>query len=335
MAAKVFNTKIKNRREELRLTQQQVANEVNITLSQYCSLEDGRTGTTASTKPHVEAVCDYLGIPFDEVYIADFRNTQVVVFGYGKGGTCKSTVTGETSFHLGVTYKKKVLVADGDFQMNVTKAYGLSPNKKRSLRALLEADFESDEFDINNYIHKTRFDNIDCIISDPSLNGIDRVLYSKPLSEAIFHNAIQEIIQRGVYDYILIDTSPHLGALTLNLMFAADKYYMPVKMEPYAMDSMHSVIETILFIKKLRKRLNEKPFEISGILRTVVDLRKNVTTQITNDLKDAMGDKVLETFIPIDTTVEKAQYEKKFTTEFDKSARSVKYFKEFAREVMK
>jgi len=129
MAVKVFNEKIKDRRLELSLTQQQVADDVGISLSQYCSLEDGRTGTTASTKSRVETVANYLKISMDDIYISDFRDTKKVVFAFGKGGTGKSTLTGETAYHLGVTYKKKVCVVDGDFQMNVTKTLGLKPNR--------------------------------------------------------------------------------------------------------------------------------------------------------------------------------------------------------------
>jgi len=335
MASKVFNEKIKERRTKVGFTQADIASMAGLTLSKYQAIEDGRTGSTKATKSYIEKIAEVLEIHLDEIYIEDFRNTELVAISYGKGGVGKSTTTGEVSYHLGVTYKKKILVVDGDYQMNVTKSLGLEKNKNVSLRALLESDFESEDYSIFDFVQSTKYENIDCIIADPSLNGVDRVLYSKALTEAIFHNAIQEVVNKGIYDYIIIDTSPHLGALTINLLFAADKYYMPIKMEAYALDSMESLIETIVFIKKLRKRFHMKEFNISGILRTVVDNRKSITDKVTNDIKEMMPEYLLDVYIPVDTQIEKAQYEKMFTPEYDKNARSVDHFKKFAKEIMK
>jgi|GEM_PF-125111 len=335
MASKVFNEKIKEVRTQVGFTQTELADMAGLTLSKYQAIEDGRTGSTKATKGYIEKIAEVLEIDLDDIYIEDYRNTKIIAIGYGKGGVGKSTTTGETSYHLGVTYKKKVCVIDGDYQMNVTKTLGLEKNKSLSLRALLESDFESPDYSIFDFIQKTKYDNIDCIIADPSLNGIDRVLYSKPLTEAIFYNAIQEVVVKGIYDYIVIDTSPHLGALTINLLFAADKYYMPIKMEAYALDSMESLIETIVFIRKLRSSFRMKEFEISGILRTVVDRRKDITEKVDNDLQNMMAQYLLDVSIPTDTTIEKAQYEKMFTAEYDKRARSIDSYKKFAKEIMK
>lgn len=335
MASKVFNQLIRDRRLEMNLTQQEVSTMTNLSLSQYQSLEDGRTGSTLASKSKVEKVSEVLQFNMNDIYIEDFKDTQTIVFGYPKGGTGKSTLVAEVSYHLAKTFGKKVLVVDGDHQRNVSKAFGMDKNKEMSLRALLEADLESDGFTVGNYIQETRIPGVDIIVSDTTLNGIDRVLYTKPLTEVIFDNAISSLIDRGIYDYIMIDTSPHLGALTINLYFVASKYYMPINMEPFATDSMESLTETITFVKQLRKRFKSKPFNMSGIIRTKVDLRESITKQVTDDLKATMAPYILDDYVPIDAKIKKAQYEKLFLDEFDKNARSNEVFKRIAKEVMK
>ena len=334
MAAKVFNDKIRKLREEMGFTQTEVAEGCNLSVSKYVSIEDGRTGTTKATKPNIEQIAEFFKIGLDTIYAENFKTTTTIAFGYPKGGTGKSTLISETCYQLAVHHKKRILVVDGDHQANVTKTFGMSRNKDKSLRALLESDFEKDNISIDNFIQKTRIDGIDIIIADPLLNGVDRVLYSKPMSELVFYTAISMIIERGIYDYILIDTSPHLGALTTNLYFAADKYYMPIEMEPFALDSMESLVETVQFIKKLRKRMGMPDFNITKIIRTKVDLRERVTHRVTQDLENMMGKYLLDFYIPVDTNIKKAQYDHKFLTEFDSKSRSLNSFKLLAKEVM-
>jgi len=98
----------------------------------------------------------------------------------------------------------------------------------------------------------------------------------------------------GNYDIILIDCPPSLHLLTLNALAAADGLLIPVQCEYFALEGLSSLLDTV---KAVRQRLNPK-LEIEGLLRTMYDVRNNLGNEVSAQLTQHFGDKVLRSIIP-------------------------------------
>ena len=87
---------------------------------------------------------------------------------------------------------------------------------------------------------------------------------------------------RGLYEYIIVDTCPSLGTLTINALAAADEVIIAVNPQLLAMMGLQDFIRTV---KKVRSRLNER-LSIAGILLTMCDARTNLCKTITEQLTE-------------------------------------------------
>ena len=95
------------------------------------------------------------------------------------------------------------------------------------------------------------------------------------------------------YEYIIIDSPPSLGLLTLNVLTASDSIIIPIQCEYYALEGLSQLLNTIRLVQK---RLN-KSLEIEGILVTMYDSRLNLSKQVVAELEEYFQDKVYNTYI--------------------------------------
>ena len=98
---------------------------------------------------------------------------------------------------------------------------------------------------------------------------------------------------RDRYKYIIIDSPPSLGLLTLNVLTACDSIIIPIQCEYYALVGLSQLLNTIRLVQK---HLN-KDLEIEGILITMYDNRLKLSRQVVEEVKNYFGDKVYNTFI--------------------------------------
>ena len=98
---------------------------------------------------------------------------------------------------------------------------------------------------------------------------------------------------KGKYEYIIIDSPPSLGLLTLNVLTASDSIIIPIQCEYYALEGLSQLLNTIRLVQK---RLNTK-LKIEGILVTMYDSRLNLSKQVVRELEDYFEDKVYNTYI--------------------------------------
>ena len=103
--------------------------------------------------------------------------------------------------------------------------------------------------------------------------------------------SLKEII--GKYKYIIIDSPPSLGLLTINVLTAAHSIIIPIQCEYYALEGLSQLLNTIRLVQK---NLNKK-LEIEGILMTMYDSRLNLSQQVLKEVQDYFGDKVYQTLI--------------------------------------
>lgn len=319
MGKKVEYEKIKKLRLERGMTQVELAEATGVNVSVIKSQETGRSDMNYN---YLLKIAKGLGVDVGEIYIEDYRETKVITVANNKGGSGKTSVVaslGHTLSDMG----KKVLLIDSDMQMNLSYSYGFERDRMNLNEAIVN------EEDLGGYIRKTDFNNLDIIISDFEMATIEMHLFTKTLRETVFKRLIRKTVESGVYDFIIIDTNPTLGMLNLNILNASDYVIVPVEMSAFGILGLEVLIK---FINQAQE-INEK-LELAGVLRTKVDKRESITSEADEVLMDVFGEKIFDAYIPIDTNVKKAQWERQPLNVFNKSSRANKQYTRFAKELM-
>lgn len=321
MKGKILGDKIKERRNYIDWTQQMLADDANVTVDKIRNLEIGRAGTT---KKVITNIANSLKIPLEDIFIENYRNTKVIALANNKGGSGKTTVVGNLGYALSQLDNTKVLLIDGDMQMNLTRSYGLEKNQEMSLYHSLIT-----EQPLEGYIQKTQYENIDFVISDYNLASIDLNLFTKTFRETVFSRIIKSILDKGLYDYVLIDTCPTLGYLNYNILNASNYVIVPVELSAFGIDGLEPLMEFFNTIKVVNPDI-----EVAGVLRTKVDKRESITPQIEEELSDIFKNKVFKNYIPIDINVKKSQLENKPIMVYNNNSRASKSYKALVKEVI-
>src|SRR5439155_6660698 len=212
--------------------------------------------------------------------------TRVVALANQKGGVGKTT----TAINLGASLaacERKVLLIDLDPQANATSGVGLSKNEPDSIYPVL-----LDGLSLRSIVRPTELTTLKLAPSSVDLVGAELELGASENREFRLKNAIAEVL--GEYDYILIDSPPSLGLLTINGLTAADSVLVPMQCEYFAMEGISQLLNTI---ERVRESLNPD-LEIEGIALTMYDDRMNLARQVAQEVRNHFGDKVYRTLIP-------------------------------------
>lgn len=322
MGIKILYDVIKAKRNEIELSQQELSYQSGVNVNIIKALETGRANTTYE---NISKLSERLGLNIDDVYLEDFRDTKVIAVANNKGGSGKTSVCTSLGYTLSEIDDSKVLLIDSDMQMNLTHSYGIDRNEGKNLNIALRK-----EESLLGYIEKTSFDNIDIIISDLEMATMEMKLFTKPFREAIFKKILRPIIDKGIYDYIIIDTNPTLGILNLNILNASDFVIIPVEMTGFGLLGLDIILDFIKDTQDFNDNL-----KIAGIIRTKFDMRKNVTHKADELLDKTVGDMVLDTIISIDTNIEKSQWESDPLYPFKLKTKVAGEYRALAKEVMK
>ena len=255
--------------------------------------------------------------------------TVTICFTNNKGGSGKST----TCSNLGAAMAragKKVLLADGDMQLNLSLAFFSED------WVLEHAQGENNLYyaigkqaDLTDYIVHTPYENLDLVPSSTLMSSIEYELFTKWQREFILRKCLQKIKDSEVYDYILIDAPPTLGGWVMNILCASDKVIIPVEASPWGMFGLANMFEFLNEVKQISPEL-----EVAGIAVTKVDTRKNYFKQTMETLHQLESIYVFEHVIRVDSSVEWSQDNSVPVVEYKKSSRSAKEYTELAEEVM-
>ena len=241
------------------------------------------------------------------------KKTKVICFANNKGGSGKST----TCASLGYAFAargKKVLLIDGDMQLNLTLSY-FDEDKALEIAA-------GDK-------NKTDYENVDLIPSSTLMSSIEFDLFGKWQRELILKKLLRPVIESGVYDYVLIDAPPTLGCWVMNVLCASDKLILPVEASPWGLFGLANMFDFVGQVKEISPSL-----ELAGIVVTKVDSRKNYFKQTMETLRDTKGINVFDTVIHLDSSVEWAQDNSKPVGAFKRSARSATEYGALADELI-
>lgn len=321
MKGKIYYNQIIDKRLRLDITQKTMSDESGISLSIIKQIETGRS---VSTVENLKTLCEYLDLNIDDVYKADYRETAVISVINNKGGVGKTSVTSSLSYALS-EMNKKVLCIDGDMSMNLTDSMGIERTEKHFGRAI-----EKEE-DLIGYIKPTQYNNIDFIVSDESMSNIDMILFTKIERESIVKHILRNIVNQGIYDYIIFDTNPVLSMLNYNILNASNYVIIPVTLERFSITGLNTLIKTINSTKKTNEDI-----KIAGILINKYDRRQKIMTEDCEEiLNELHKDLLFKTIISVDSKISQAQMKSIPVLATDKNSRISSQYKDFAKEVNK
>jgi chromosome partitioning protein len=190
-----------------------------------------------------------------------------------KGGVGKTT----TCVNLGVGLAKKgkkVLLIDFDPQGSLTAGLGFEPDEiNDTVSGVLGFIINDRAFDLSyGIIHHD--EGIDLLPANIELSGIEISLVNTMSRETVLKEYISRISDN--YDYIIIDTNPSLGMLTINSLSAAQSVIIPVQAQYLPIKGLEQLLITI---NKVRRQINPA-LNIQGIILTMVDKRTNFSREI-------------------------------------------------------
>ena len=211
---------------------------------------------------------------------------KIVSLANQKGGVGKTT----TAINLGASLaacERRVLLVDLDPQANATSGVGIPKNQEKSIYPVL-----TDGMSIREIIAPTELPNFPLAPS-----SVDLVAAELELSDAIgrefyLRKALAEVVKD--YDYILIDSPPSLGLLTINGLTAANSVFVPMQCEYFAIEGVAQLLGTI---ERVKDMLNPA-LEIEGIALTMYDERMNLARQVAEEVRKHFAEKVYNTVIP-------------------------------------
>src|SRR5499427_3607198 len=245
---------------------------------------------------------------------------RVIALANQKGGVAKTTST----LNLAVAFAEegnKVLAIDLDPQGNLTMSQGLNPDTiERSMYDVLVH-----RLPLEQVIHKGE---IDLAVSSIDLAGAELALSSMIGRERALERAL--IPHKGEYDYVLIDTPPSLGLLTINALVASDGVIVPVQCEYLSLRGLVQLENTLSMI---RENLNPH-VAIQGILPTMFDGRTLHSREAVEILEENFGDLVFDT--KIRKTIRYAEAPVKGTSvlKYDPSGNAAQAYRKLAKEVL-
>ena len=213
-------------------------------------------------------------------------DTKVIAVSNQKGGVGKTTSAVNIAAYLAVTETPTLLI-DMDPQANATSGMGIEVGSyKKSIYDIIIGKAKMSEV-----THTTDLEYLDVVPASAQLVGAEIELVSLFSRERMLKEALEEL--EGKYKYIIIDSPPSLGLLTINVLTASDSIVIPIQCEYYALEGLSQLLNTIRLVQK---HLN-KNLEIEGILITMYDHRLNLSRQVVQELQEYFGDKVYHTYI--------------------------------------
>lgn len=235
-----------------------------------------------------------------------------------KGGTGKTTIT----MNLGVALAlmgKKILLIDFDPQANLTYSFGIR-NPKNTIVEVLQG-----KQTIQTILVKK--EGLDIAPSSSLLADLEVSIINKIGREQLLQDRLKGLKE---YDYVFIDSPPSLSILTINALTTAGEVLIPLQMEILSLQGLTQLLKTIDEVKNV---LNKK-LRITGVVVSMYDGRRRLSSEILNEIKNNLKEKVFNSLIRICVKIAEAPSFAKSVLSYAPSSEGAIDYKNLAKEFL-
>lgn len=252
---------------------------------------------------------------------------RIIAIANQKGGVGKTTTAINLAFAL-ASSDRRVLLIDLDPQGNATSGL-LSPNQLNDVKTSKHTIYEALINGVSAKAVLRQARETLCIApSGPDLVGAEIELATSERREARLAELIKEI--RKNFSFILIDTPPSLGLLTLNALVAADAVLVPMQCEYYALEGLSALLGTI---SRVRQALNQR-LKIEGVVLTMYDARNRLSHEIAREVAKHLPNEIFQTVIPRNVRLSESPSHGLAAAEYDPRSPGAEAYRELAAELL-
>lgn len=249
--------------------------------------------------------------------------TRTICVANNKGGVGKTNVSYNLPVFL-AALGKRVLLIDFDHQANATYSLGINPRKlPLSIYHALTGQITPSAL-----IRRSPFFGYDLIPASPDLAGATIELVNLKNREFKLRQALESI--KELYDFIIIDSPPSLGLLTVNALCASNEVLIPVQCEHLALEGLEQLLATINLV---RNNL-EQNLKIAGAVLTMYSRGSRLSREVAKEVRRNFPGYVFDAVIPKAVALAEAPKFGKTILQYAPISRAAKAYRELAKELL-
>lgn len=243
---------------------------------------------------------------------------RVVCIANQKGGVGKTTTAVNVAAGLAMAGQRTLLV-DLDPQCNATSAVGGEPTARHPL---------VERTPLREAVTPTESENLELLPGSRSFHDVDHLARVDGGESRLVAEHLSASL--SVYDAVLVDCPPSLGALTETALATSDEVLMPLECEYFAMEGLTQMIE---LVKRVMARRNSR-LRFGGILLTKHDPSLELTHEVEREVRDFFGEIVFQTVVPREVALAEAPSHGQSIMEYDPRSRGARAYIEVCMEVL-
>lgn len=256
--------------------------------------------------------------------------TRIIGICNQKGGVGKTTTAVNLSASL-AALEKKTLLIDMDPQGNASQGLGFNTTLDEDIFEALTLAGSGENLSAQSFLHflqKTEIPFLQLLPASPSLAALEIELVTEERREYRLATLLKNLAPE--FDYVIIDTPPSLGLLTLNVLTAVDEVLIPIQCEYYALQGVAELFNTIRLVQK---NLNSR-LQILGAVPTMYDHRLSLARQVVEDVQSTFAGRVFKTIIPRNVKLSEAPSFGKPVILYDIRSLGASKYMELAEELL-